>query len=90
MKIFLNSPPHNYGKSRVDIVFFHKEIYCRNAHLQAGAIMTRSQHSHFPVQAGGMETKNVHTPMDLPQTMSKSLVGSNIAMLALMRNLGTY
>ena len=32
-----------------------------------------------------METKNVHTHMELPQAMSESLIiGSNVAMLALM------
>ena len=84
-RIFLDGPPHNYAKSRVDIAFFHKEKFCTSAHLRAGAIMTRSQESCFLVQAGGMETKNVHTHMELPQAMSESfIIGSNVAMMALM------
>ena len=84
-RIFLDGLPHNYGKSRVDIAFFHKEKLCTSAHLRAGAIMTRSQERRFLVQAGGMEAKNVHTHMELPQAMSKSfIIGSNVAMMALM------
>ena len=84
-RTFLGGPPHNYGKSRVDIAFFHKEKFCTRSQLLAGAIMTRSQEHSFLVRAGGMEAKDVHTHMDIAQAMSESLIiGSNVAMRALM------
>ena len=84
-RIFLSGPPHNYGKSRVDIAFFHKENFCTSTHLRTGAIMTRSQEHSFLVRAGGMEAKNLHTHMDIAQAMSESfIIGSNVAMKALM------
>ena len=84
-RIYLNGPPHNFGGSRVDIAFFHKEKFCTRSQLYAGAIMTRSPEHSFLIRAGGMEAKNVHTRAELPQAMSESLIiASNVAVKALM------